>query len=251
MVAFIVRIRWPLLTIGLAALLYLNGCAAVQTGIKYRNLETQTKMSNTVFLDPVSDDKKTVWLDIKNTSDQQLDLMKVNALVAARGFRVVTDPEKAHYRLQGNILHAGKTTVTAAERTLLSGYGGALVGMGAGAAIGAASGSIPGMYGGAIGGAIVGGLAEVIANSLVAAVTYVVVADIQLSEYSEKLIHQRETGNMNQGDSAQVYQSSRDESHWKRYRTRVVATAVKVNLAFEEARPALEENLARSIAGMF
>lgn len=229
----------------------LVGCAAIKTGIQYRNLETSTKMSSTVFLDPVSDDKKTVWLDIKNTSDQQLDLMKVNALVAARGIRIVTDPAKAHYRLQANILHVGKTSVTAAERTLLSGYGGALVGMGAGAAIGAASGSMPGMYGGMIGGAILGGAAEIIANSLVAAVTYVVVADVQLSEYSEKPIHQRETGNMRQGDSARVYQNQEDESHWKRYRTRVVATAVKVNLEFSEAKPALEENLARSIAGMF
>ncbi len=235
----------------MAGLFLAGGCAAIQTGIQYRNLETSTKMSSTVFLDPISPNKRTVWIDLKNTSDQQLDLGKVGAMLASRSIQVVSDPMNAHYRLQGNILHVGKTSVTAAERTLLSGYGGALVGMGAGAAIGAASGSIPGIYSGMIGGAVVGGLAEMVANSLVAAVTYVVVADIQLSEYSEKPINQRETGNMNQGDSARVYQSQQGEGRWKRYRTRVVATAVKVNLEFGEARPALEDNLARSIAGMF
>ncbi|WP_416240415.1 complement resistance protein TraT [Oceanimonas baumannii] len=35
-----------------------------------------------------------------------------------------------------------------------------------------------------------------------------------------------------------------------RYQTRVVSTANKVNLEFEEAKLALEDNLARSVGGI-
>jgi hypothetical protein len=41
-----------------------------------------------------------------------------------------------------------------------------------------------------------------------------------------------------------------ETSGWKRYRTRVEATATKVNLHFEEAQPALEQGLVRSLAGL-
>jgi hypothetical protein len=38
---------------------------------------------------------------------------------------------------------------------------------------------------------------------------------------------------------------------YKSYRTRVVSTANKVNLNYEEAAPALTEGLTRSLAGLF
>jgi len=41
-----------------------------------------------------------------------------------------------------------------------------------------------------------------------------------------------------------------EESGWRLYRTRVASTAVKVNLEFEEARPALTQGLLGSLAGI-
>ena len=45
--------------------------------------------------------------------------------------------------------------------------------------------------------------------------------------------------------------SSTETSDWKRYRTRVMSKANKVNLEFEEAAPDLVAGLTRSIAGIF
>lgn len=48
----------------------LSGCGAMSTAIKKRNLEVKTQMSETVWLTPSSD--KTVWLQVKNTSDKDM-----------------------------------------------------------------------------------------------------------------------------------------------------------------------------------
>ncbi len=55
--------------VALAAIL-LSGCAATHVAISKRDLDVQTKMSDTVFLDPVGADRKTVFVQIRNTSDK-------------------------------------------------------------------------------------------------------------------------------------------------------------------------------------
>ena len=56
----------PWSALGLA----LSGCAATSTAVAKRNLDVQTKMSDTIFLDPVTPDERTVYVDVRNTSDQ-------------------------------------------------------------------------------------------------------------------------------------------------------------------------------------
>ncbi|TLS68729.1 hypothetical protein FEF65_03265 [Mariprofundus erugo] len=60
--------------IALISLWMLSGCAATQTAISKRNLDVQTKMSSTVFLDPVAPEKMTIFVQVRNTSDKQLEL---------------------------------------------------------------------------------------------------------------------------------------------------------------------------------
>ena len=55
----------------IASVSLLNGCSAIDKSIKHGTLDVQTRMSETVFLDPVADDKKTVILQIRNTSDKK------------------------------------------------------------------------------------------------------------------------------------------------------------------------------------
>ncbi|MFZ1428832.1 MAG: complement resistance protein TraT, partial [Geminicoccaceae bacterium] len=111
-------------------MLALSGCAAGSTAIAKRNLDVQTKMSDTIFLDPVSPDQRTVYVDVKNTSDKpDLDLApQIRAAIAARGFRVVDDPRAAQFVLQANVLQAGRSSETAAEAASGSGFGGTLLG---------------------------------------------------------------------------------------------------------------------------
>ena len=93
----------------LALALALSGCAAGTTAIAKRNLDVQTKMSDTVFLDPVPPDERTVYVDVRNTSDKpDFDIgPQIRSAVAARGYRVVDDPRTAHFVLQANVLQAG------------------------------------------------------------------------------------------------------------------------------------------------
>ena len=86
------------------------GCAATQVAIEKRNLAVQTKMSETVFLDPVGPDRQTVFIQVKNTSDKEIEIAPdLSDAIAKRGYRVIQDPNLAHFMLQVNILSVGKT----------------------------------------------------------------------------------------------------------------------------------------------
>ncbi|MFQ5875582.1 MAG: complement resistance protein TraT [Dehalococcoidia bacterium] len=229
----------------------LTACAATVTALKHKDLEVQTKMSETIFLDPVPPEKRTVWVGTKNTSDKDVDLSPLRALIAAKGYRVVEDANSAHYLLQVNVLFVGKASEAAIDQSLRHGFGGPLVGMGAGALAGAAIKRTPGgAYAGAAVGGILGYGAEIISGSLVKAVTYTVITDLQLSERSDIPVSQQQTATLTQGTQTRVYQQVAEKTHWKRYRSRVASTATKVNLAFSEAKPVLVERLLKSLAGI-
>jgi hypothetical protein len=70
------HVRPPILTLLsiMTVLVSLLGCAAVHTSIAKKDLDVQTKMSDTVFLDPVGQDKKVVFVQIRNTSDQPFEI---------------------------------------------------------------------------------------------------------------------------------------------------------------------------------
>ncbi len=99
------------------ALLFLVGCAASQTMISKRNLDVQTKMSETIFLDPVGPEKKVIFVDVRNTSDKDnFDIATpIKDAIAKRGYRITQNPDEAHYRLQANVLSVAKTDPTAAR----------------------------------------------------------------------------------------------------------------------------------------
>ena len=231
----------------LLALLFMGGCAATNTMISKRNLDVQTKMSATVFLDPVEPEKRSVFVQVRNTSDKNMDVSAAiaNAIVS-HGYRVVNNPRKAHYMLQASILQVGKMDPSAASAALAGGYGGALDG----AVIGglAASGS-----NNTAGFGLLGAVAGTIANAAVKDVTFTMITDLQISERAPKgvRVHQETDSNMSQGTSTHVSQHMKSISHWKRYRTRVVSTANKVNLSFDEAQPVLARGLEKSISGIF
>jgi hypothetical protein len=237
-----------------AALSILSGCAAVHTSIAKKDLDVQTKMSDTVFLDPVGPDKKTVFVQIRNTSDQSFDIegAVVSALVA-RGYRVTQDPDAAHFKLLGNVLSVSKASPTAADAALASGYGGVFAGGATGAAVGGVTHGWTGAaVGGAVGG-ILGGLTETVANAAVKDVTYMVVTDIEITEKARPgvIVRQDSQQNASQGMGGRRTQTSSEVMDVKKYRTRIVSTANKANLEYDEAAPQLTQGLIRSVSGLF
>lgn len=228
----------------------LMSCAATQTVLEHGKLSTDTKLSKTIFLDPVPSNQKSVFIAVKNTSQEQLDFSKPLArALKAQGYQVMTSPERAHYLLQANILKVGKMSQSASQTALGGGFGSALAGAGTGAALGALTDSGHNVLVGGLAGGVVG----LAADSLIKNVNYTVVADIQLSERVGKGVKVSEQFNssLDNGSSSGTVQTSTRDSQFMRYRTRVVSTANKVNLSFNEARPVLEQGLVKTLSGLF
>jgi outer membrane lipoprotein SlyB len=235
----------------LFSILAITSCAAMSTAISKRNLDVQTKMSNTIFLDPVADNQKTIFLQIRNTSDKpEFSITnEIKEKMIAKGYKVVNDPDKAHYILQANILQVGKTSQTAAEKSLMGGYGDAMAGAVAGAFLGGRNGST----GGAVAGGLIGAGIAFVANSMVEDVYYSITTDLQISEKAKKGVKVTNQSNQNlaQGNSGSTKSTYQETSDSRKYQTRVLSFANKVNLKWEAASPELVKGLSASIAGMF
>ncbi|MFM2486649.1 complement resistance protein TraT [Celerinatantimonas yamalensis] len=240
----------PKLTVALftAVCVMLTGCSATYTAIKKRNLDVQTKMSDTVFLDPVKAAKRVVFLQIRNTSDKQDIKIKerIKEAIQSKGYRVTDDPDQAHYMIQANILKVGKSDASSSQSALVSGYGSGLVG----AAVGA---SAFGGGNGRIGTGLIGGLIGMAADAMVSDVYFTMITDLQISVRTSGDIEvtENDKATLHQGSSGSKVISSSQQTHWKRYQTRIVSVANKVNLDFNEALPALDTGLVNSISGIF
>ena len=166
----------------------------------------------------------------------------------------MNDPEEAHFKLQAQVLSVSKMSITAAEAALGAGYGGAIAGVAVGGVAGAATtGTARGTAIGAVAGGIVGGIAETIANAAVKDVTYVAITDVQISEKArEGVVGRRDLQvDAQQGMGGSEQSTFTEETTEKRYRTRVISTANKVNLKYEEAASLLNEGLTRVLSGVF
>lgn len=228
----------------------LVGCAATQTAISKKDLDVQTKMSSTIFLDPVAPEKRTVLIQVRNTSDKpELSIKpQIAQAIANKGLTVVEDPDKAHYLLQANVLQVGKIDLREKDEVLASGYGGTISGGVLGTTIGAlATDSDNGM----IAAGLIGAIAGTVADAMVKDVAYSIITDIQISEkVYGKAIKQRMKSNLKQGESTKIEATSSEETNWKRHQTRIVSTANKVNLEFDEAVPHLVQGLSNSLSGL-
>ena len=250
----------------------LSGCAAADATLNHSSLQVKTHMSESIFLDPVPEASKTVYISARNTSDHpEIDLRSsLSQAVQARGYRVVSDPNKAHFMLRLNVLQAGEIDTKTKDQVLMGSYGEPLLaGAGAAALTGALGGG-----GGAMAGVGLGiGLGSYLANTLIKDVTYSLTVDIQISErplHGEK-VHQT-TANSTGGDSSSVNvspitgtsvtastnsgamnvktQNTHETKDFKQYQVRDMAYVDQVNLKFEDAVQPLVAKLTSSISNL-
>jgi hypothetical protein len=245
----------------------LGACQAAHNVIQHSDLQVKTHMSESIFLDPVPEHAKTVFVSARNTSDYpQLDLRgPLLQAIQARGYRIVTDPNKAHFMLRANVLQAGKLDKDAKEKLLMGSYGEPLL-------AGAGTAALAGALGGAMAGAGLGVAAlSFIANEMIQNVTYAITVDIQLSERPLKgqkvqttTTTSNESGSRSQDNLATMGGSVTHSSNngrtksqyvneskdFKEYNVRTVAYAEQVNLKFEEAIQPLTAKLTSSISNL-
>ena len=239
------------ISIVLVVACFLTGCAATTTAIEKRDLETTTKMSETIFLEPISPSERTVYLDVRNTSNKAGLENELKPQIAKsldqKGYKIVDDPKVAHYMLQANVLQIGKADPKDINNALSSGYGNAL----SGALVGASAAGIT-SDNAAVGGLIGAGVGYA-ANMVFKDVIYSLITDVQISERPQEgeAIKVSNVAALKQGKGATKLYKSKGFANWLHYRTRVVSTAEKMNLKFEEAEPSLMQGLGVSLAGVF
>ena len=226
-----------------AASLTLFACSAVHTSLEKSELDVQTKASESIFLEPVSPSKRIIFVSVRNTSDKDLTIKpRIIERLSTSGYRITDDPEVAQFMLQANVLKVGMVDMKAADSYLDAGFSGAVIG----SAVSSSSDIEKGV--------VIGALVGIVADSLVDDTLFTMVTDLQVRERprANEKVTQQQSDNNTQGSSTTVTQSSDYASvDWKTYHTRIVSTANQANLKFDDALPALENGLIRSIAGMF
>jgi hypothetical protein len=242
----------------LLALSLLTGCAATSVALGKKDLEVQTKTSTSVFVDPVSRDKRSVYLDVRS-GVMEFDrnafsrVIKDQFAASDKGYRIVDDPDQAHFQMLVYVLNLEEANLSAAHSALQEGYvgGGEVV---AGGAVGAVIGANRGhAWGGAALGAVAASGLSMVANALVKDVTYMLVCDISIRErVADGVYVRRDTqlgAQISDGGSSQSRVS--EVTDRKDYRTRVVTTANKANLELPEAQDAMFQKTAYAMAGFF
>lgn len=233
----------------LTLLLSLTACGALHTTVAKRHLDVQTRMSSTIFLEPVDPQYRTIFVDIRNTSDKpEFDVRaEVIANLRSRGYQVIDSPSQANYWLQANVLQVGRSNARDSQGALAAGHG-AVGGAVTGAVIHRSTGgSVSGTAGAAVAGAAVG----TIVDAMVQDVYYSVITDIQVMERFAGKVQETSEHTLLQGDSGATRTSFSQQTNMRRYQTRIVSSANQANLKWEDAAPLLSEGVARALAGLF
>ena len=231
----------------MSSVLVLSGCGAMGTAIKKRNLDVKTQMSETIWLEPSNN--RTVYLQIKNTSDKDMSGLqaKIASAVTAKGYQVVTNPDTAGYWIQANVLKADKMDLRESQGWLSQGYEGAATAAALGAGITAYNSNSAGAT---LGVGLAAGLVGMAADAMVEDINYTMVTDVQISERTTAKVQTDNVAVLRQGTSGAKVQISSETGNQHKYQTRVVSNANKVNLKFPEAQPVLEDQLAKSISNI-
>ena len=227
--------------------LYLGGCSAIYTSMAKSDLQSQTKMSRTIFLEPTAPQNRTVFVQIRNTSDQPAFSLEtqIKEKLVHRGYQVTDDPEQANYWLQANVRRVTQDDGQYGENALNKGFEGALTG----GYIGSAFGSGDGKVGTVIAGALIGMALEAGTSD----VYFTAVTDVLVSVRKKdgEVLKTQENTRIKMGGSGNRRVSSEGTTDMKQYQTRIVSSANKVNLEYDEAAFTLRNGLINSISGIF
>ena len=208
-------------------------------------------MSDSIFLEP-SDAKKTIYIQVKSTLSQDFDGLKqqLKQRLEANEWTVVNKVADAEDMVQINVLQAGQAKDEAsAWGALKGGFGTDIL---TGGLMGLAAGYATGSAGVGVGVGVAGSAISWVANQLVENVYYSMVTDVQVSVRSKDgQVTQSTESNLAQGTSSKTTQTIQQKSDWLKYRTRIVSVANKVNLKFETAKPELQAQIAKQVAGIF
>ncbi|AEE15346.1 TraT complement resistance family protein [Thermodesulfobium narugense DSM 14796] len=216
---------------------------ADSSGLTSGKISLSTKMSSSIFLQPVPPDKKIVYVSARNTSTATgLDFRKeLVTELTNEGYKITDNPDEANFMLMSNVLYIGKETKDyTAEGALAGGFGGALIG---------SAFNPSGKYTGTIAGGVIGALAGAAIGNSINSDKYMMVVDVQLEE-RQPGTQTETTTNATQGTATTETSSNSTVKDWAIYRDRVVSEASGTNIKFEDVEPVLRQQLAHAIANL-
>lgn len=114
-------------------LLALSGCAAVHTSIAKKDLDVQTKLSTSIFVDPVPPEKRKIYLEVRSAVmefDRNAFRTALNSQISSsgNGYTFVDSPDNAQYTMSVFVRNLEKASPSAAENYLASGFQGVTLG---------------------------------------------------------------------------------------------------------------------------
>lgn len=196
----------------------MTACSTHQ-GRYYQPLEARTKVSTTLFLEPVTQDKKSVYVQVNNISGSQ-DLGLQEALIASlrsKGYRLVDAPDQAHYWLQATVLQIGEVEGEAAENALESGFGSVVK-------------------------------RSSLEDQTLKKPVVSLIVDAQISERQGLSNHVKPKPRSRAKSSDTQEVLSTQTVHWRRYQTRLLSS---IDTSATRATPKLVSGITRAITGVF
>lgn len=215
--------------------------------ITKKDVHAKTKMSETVFLEPVAPEDQIIYFRFRNTSDEELDInQKLKEAFEKKGFKVTRNPKEANFLVQANLLKIGEMDQNEQKNYLGAGFG-------TGLALASAT-ALTGGYGSDSGKMAVAGalLGMAIESAKVKDVHFAMVTDVEIRQrpLEGETVSQEENMQGNMGANASVKQKSTNANvKWKKYRTRIVSSAYAAGLEFKQAKPFLEDGLIKALSG--
>lgn len=230
----------------LLPVLAFSGCATTAgpttsaSGLSSGNVALSTKMSSSIFLQPVAPQQKVVYVSVRNTSTAT-GLNFRNELISAligEGYRITNNPQEANFMLMSNVLYIGKESHNyTMAGALAGGFGGALIG------------SRYQTGTGVVAGGVLGALAGGIVGSMFNSKNYMMVVDIQLEQRQAGTYTTNSTA-ASQGTASTITTYNAGVKNWAIYRNRIISQASAMNLVFSSAEPLLKQQMAHSIANL-
>jgi outer membrane lipoprotein SlyB len=211
------------------------------SGLSAGNVKVFTRMSSSIFLQPVPPSEKVIYVLVRNTSTaSNINFTKdLVSVLKKEGYTITDDPQKAHFILMANVLYIGKETKDhTVAGALAGGFGGAVVGN-------AVSSGGEGSLVGGLFGSLVGGLV----GHMIQKDSYMMVVDIQLEERAPGTYTTTSTL-ASQGTNTVISTHNAAIKGWQIYRDRLVSGAEATNLDFASAEPVLKKQMAHSIGNL-
>ena len=208
--------------------LMLSGCGAIFTQASKAELVLQTQASDAIFFEPYPPGHRSVYLNVRDTTGKNVDIAgPIVGSLLTKGYKIVDNPADAFFVLQAQVVRVEQSDLREAQRFLNPSASGEGAGF-SGAAIGSVVAStVGGNEEAVLGATLLGGLIGTIFDASVKDILFLMVTDLE--------IRQRVTEGSEPG--------------WKKHSTRIVSTANKVNLEFDEAVLGLTAELGKSIGG--